>query len=224
MSKKFRDLTGLRFGRIYIVKYSHHYKGSIYWLCKCDCGNESIAKGTSLNYGSTKSCGCGSANQAVKNCEKYRNKIRVPSPYSRKLKDLFRNMNDRCYNNKNKRWKNYGGRGIKVCDQWRNNRRGFYSWAIKNGYSPSLQIDRIDVDGNYEPANCRFVDAITQMNNTTYNRFVDWMGQRKTVSEWARQLDVTPSAIAHRLNRGWSLDRVMTQPFRRNNAAARLSK
>ena len=109
------NLTGQRFGRLVVVEYSHSKDGA-FWKCQCDCGNASIVKGAHLRYGSNKSCGCGSKETARRNVDTAREARRVPYPYSRKMKDMYRNMKARCYDPANKRWANYGGRGIKVCD------------------------------------------------------------------------------------------------------------
>jgi hypothetical protein len=127
---------------------------------------------------------------------------------------LRRNMAMRCYDPSNKRWANYGGRGIAVCDEWLRDRRAFYQWCMDAGFRPGLQIDRIDTNGNYEPGNCRFVGAVEQANNTTRNHFIEWQGQRLTVAQWARRLGVRSRALQARLARKWPVERVMTQPFR----------
>lgn len=142
-------------------------------------------------------------------------KRRLPYLWPRKFKDIYRNMLDRCYNPANKRWQHYGGKGVRVCDDWRGWRRVFYKWLNDKGYHPGLQIDRIDVNGNYSPENCRLVDRFVQQNNTTKNHRVTWNGKTKTLSEWARQMGVRPQALIHRFTRKWDLERAMTFPFDR---------
>lgn len=208
--KKHQDLVGIRYGKLQVKKFSHSRNGR-YWECLCDCGKETVVSTRSLNYGSTRSCGCGSLAAARKNMQK--RKV-LPYPFSRKLKDLYRNMKDRCLNPLNKRWFNYGGRGIRVCDEWLNNRYSFYKWATDSGYRPGVQIDRIDVNGHYSPSNCRFVDSYVQMNNTTRNRLVCWDGKTMTVAQWARFLGVRGQALQHRFTRKWPLEKIMKQPFR----------
>lgn len=207
------DLTGKRFGRLVVVKYSHS-KNAAFWLCQCDCGNTSVVRSAILNNGSAKSCGCGSLESAVANAAASRMRRKLPFKNTRKLNELYRNMLDRCYDPDNKRYANYGGRGIQVCDEWLTDRLAFYHWANSNGHGVGLQIDRTDVNGNYEPENCRFVDVITQMNNTTRNHFLEWHGSRLTVADWARILGVTSRVLQHRVDRGWSVERTLTQPFR----------
>ena len=212
---KFIDRTGFRYGMLTVVEYSHANNGA-YWKCLCDCGNESIVKGGSLTIGSTKSCGCGSIKQAITNCKSSAIKRRSSYPNVRKLKELYRSIKDRCYNQNNKRYANYGGRGIKVCKEWLNDRQKFYAWVHKNKHDSKLQIDRIDNNGNYEPSNCRFVDAITQANNTTRNHFIEWGGKRLTIRQWERKLGMPRQVLQHRMDRSWDLERAMTKPVRRH--------
>lgn len=209
------DITGHRFGRLVAIQYAESKNGAR-WLCVCDCGKETITSTRSLRYGSTKSCGCGSKEQAVANTNLGRAKRAVPYPHARKLKDLLSNMMARCMDQKNKRWKNYGGRGIKVCHEWLVSGRLFYKWATENGYKPGLQIDRIDVNGNYEPSNCRFITQKEQMNNTTRNHFVEWNGERLTIAQWEERFGWPRGRLQYRFTHGWSVDRAMTQPPRKS--------
>jgi hypothetical protein len=214
-----KDITGQRFGKIVVLSIEKKDpRQGVFWLCACDCGQKTVAKGTAIRYGSVKSCGCGSREAAIRNFKDLIEKHRVPYPHSRKLKDLRTNMLARCYDPSNNRWKNYGGRGIKVCEEWLNNSRRFYDWVMANGYEPGLTLDRIDVDGNYEPSNCRFVGMIVQMNNTTRNRWLEWNGKSQTVSNWARELGVTRCAIQHRVDRRWSIEQIFTRPYRKSRA------
>jgi hypothetical protein len=207
------DLSGQRFGKLVVLEYSHSKSGA-FWKCQCDCGNPKTLRGALLRYGSNASCGCGSKEAARRNCDTKRDERRVPYPHPRKLKDLYRNMKARCYDHGNKRWANYCGRGIIVCDEWLNDIRAFYKWVMENGYEPGLSIDRIDVNGNYEPNNCRFATLIVQQNNTTRNRWLTWKDRTLTVAEWAREIGVRCQALQHRVTRGWPVERIFTQPFR----------
>lgn len=214
------DLSGQQFGRLRVLERAHSNNGA-HWLCQCSCGKQTIVRGAVLRYGSTKSCGCGSRDQARANCEKHRNRNHwIPPELCRKLKDAYRNMLARCYDPSNERHANYGERGIEVCPEWLdplNGRKRFYQWCVENGAAPGLQIDRIDVNGNYCPENCRFVDAVVQMNNTTRNRWITYNGETKTIAEWARETGFSYAALKHRLDRGWSIERIFSQRQRRSS-------
>lgn len=209
-----QNLTGQRFGRLVVEGFSHAGNAS-YWYCRCDCGKISVARGTSLRYGSTKTCGCGSKEQAARNAGAYAKGKRGPCwPHTRTLRQLHRNMLRRCYDARDRRYCQYGGRGIAVCEQWRIDRDAFIDWVISQGWCSGATMDRINNDGNYEPDNVRFVGAIVQANNTSRNRFLEWDGKKMTVSDWARHLGVSSWALQHRVDRGWTVERIITQEFR----------
>lgn len=126
-----------------------------------------------------------------------------------KLYKVWASMKERCSRKKHKQFKNYGGRGIIVCDEWLKF-EPFCQWALKNGYSVGLWIDRIDNDGNYSPENCRFVSINEQAVNKRTNRYLIVNGEKKSVSEWARKLNIKPRVIYERLNRGFSNAEALT--------------
>ena len=206
---KLIDLTGERFGKLTVVNL-HHSNGVAYWLCKCDCGNESVVKGTSLRYGSTKSCGCGSLEQAKLNRLAHTQSGHLMSRTP--IYCTWKNMKRRCYSERNKRYANYGGRGIRVCDEWKNDFFAFYEWAIKNGYDDSLTIDRIDVDGDYSPSNCRWATRKEQANNTTRNHYIAYRGETHTAKQWSEKLGVPYQTLLYRTNKGWPMERIEATP------------
>jgi len=202
------DLTGKVFGKLTVISKHSTIKRCTRWKCKCECGNEAIVLGESLKSGATKSCGC------------YRKEITKIKATTHglskdKLYDIWCDMKRRCYNPKNKRYENYGGRNIKVCEEW-HEFKPFYDWALNNGYIEGLTIDRINNNGDYEPDNCRWATAIVQMNNTTRNHFVEFKGQIKTISQWSKITGISQDVIKDRLTKlGWSAERALTVPVRR---------
>lgn len=129
-----------------------------------------------------------------------------------RLYTVYSNIKTRCYNTKNSRYKYYGARGISMCDEWRNDFQAFFDWAIENGYREDLTIDRIDTNGNYEPANCRWVTWQEQQNNRRNNHLIEFNGQVHTMAEWARLSGIPYLTLAQRINvYGWSVERALTE-------------
>ena len=158
------DLTGKKFGRLTVVGYSHKDShGACYWECVCKCGSPLIVRGQNLRSGHTQSCGCLQKERvAVANM--------THGLKGTRLYRIWIDMKGRCYNPKATCHKDYGGRGITVCDEWKDNFQAFYDWAMPNGYRDDLSIDRIDVNGNYEPSNCRWATASEQQKNKRKNK------------------------------------------------------
>lgn len=134
-----------------------------------------------------------------------------------KLYDTFSHMKSRCYNIHDKRYKQYGGRGIVICDKWLKDFKAFYDWAINNGYNSNLTIDRIDVNKNYSPDNCRWVDMKTQQRNRTNNILYNINGDSKCLSEWCEIYNVNYFSVRSRLKYGWDIETALTTPFRKKN-------
>ena len=132
----------------------------------------------------------------------------------KRLYSIWHNMKTRCYNPKAEKFKHYGGRGISVCEEWRTSFKAFYEWAIANGYRDNLTIDRIDMNGNYEPSNCRWVDMLVQNNHSRKNRLITHNGETKTASEWARQYGINRQLFATRIRRGWRFERAINPNVR----------
>lgn len=157
------DLTGQKYGKLTVVKRlkSKPYPcggSSTVYLCKCECGNEITALAGNLKRGHTTSCGCVQSEARKKVHTKH-------GASNHRLYNTWTNMKQRCYNPNSRDYKNYGERGISICEEWKNDFQAFYSWAMANGYKDNLTIDRIDVNGNYEPSNCRWVTMLVQRHN-----------------------------------------------------------
>lgn len=131
-----------------------------------------------------------------------------------KIRYVYYNMLKRCYDSTRREYYCYGGRGIKVCDDWKSDCCIFYKWARENGYKEGLQLDRIDNNGNYCPENCRWVTAKENSNNRRNNRKITYKGKVKSLSEWANELNIPYSILADRIYKyKWSIERAMTEPY-----------
>lgn len=180
-----RNLNGLRFGRLTVVGFSglnKHRKAT--WNCLCDCGKSVIVVGASLTNGSTKSCGC----------YEIETKQERNATHGLRKHDLYKtwlNIKSRCYNSNNSHYKYYGKKGIGMCDDWRNNFKVFYDWAINNGWKRGLSIERIDNNKQYEPENCKWIDISKQSQNRTTNHYVaDKNGNVYTIAEISRKTNI----------------------------------
>jgi hypothetical protein len=192
------DLTGRKFGRLTVVDIAHKKNGIVYWNCQCDCGNKKNVSGIDLKNGHTKSCGC-------YNRECLSNR-KIHGLSKKRIHNIWCGMKARCYNQNVKSYPQYGGRGITVCEQWRNDSVAFIEWSLANGYTNSRSIDRIDSNGNYEPRNCRWVLWDIQCRNTRQNHFVSINGITKCLSDWAREYGVTVQTAIKRMKRGWTIE------------------
>lgn len=194
---KVLDITGQRFGRLEAVKMNRRDERTRirYWLCKCDCGNFTEVNIAKLRNGHTKSCGCLMT-------DVNRNKIFIDGRSKTNLYQRWLYMKKRCYNKNNQDYKDYGGRGITICDEWLKDYTSFKKWAYANGFKENLSIDRIDVNGNYEPSNCRWVDSDIQSKNKRNNVFLEKNGEVKILQEWAGELGISKTTLKRQVLKG----------------------
>ena len=213
---RYKDLIGMRFGRLTVIEKADRGDYGINWLCKCDCGNLHTVSGHALRRKSKgiRSCGCASL-EAAKSLGGYN---KAPYDTKERLYKVWKGMKRRCYNQNDKRYENYGGRGITVCDEWKDDYLAFRRWAYESGYDDSAQyqqctIDRIDVNGNYEPSNCRWADAKEQSRNRRTTKLISYNGKQMTIGQWADYLGVSRNALVRRQSLGWSIERMLTEPL-----------
>ena len=191
------DLSGKKFGRLTAIETvgvnSHRER---LWKCLCECGNETTVNSYALVSGHTKSCGCFSVDTARERNTKHGER-------RSRLYRIYSNMMLRCYNKNNDNYRYYGGKGVKVCDEWRgeNGSTNFCKWAKKNGYQIHLTLDRIDSNGNYSPDNCRWVTIKQQQNNKSNNVHYNLNGTIKTKAEWADYFGVKYSTFQTMIKR-----------------------
>lgn len=178
------------------------------WMCRCDCGTEVFVVSQSLTRGLTRSCGClrSEMTRLVKTIHGHARKNHVTKEYR-----AWNSMLRRCFDPRIRNFANYGGRGITVCQRWRDSFECFFE---DMGTSPKgMSLDRINNLGNYEPGNCRWATRIQQQNNTRYNVLIEFSGKTKTQSQWAREFGIDHKRISARIHSGWDPIRAISQPI-----------
>lgn len=214
MVKKSHPLKiGQKFGKLTVlnleyIKEIQDKNGSIrkreYYKCLCECGNPTIVLKYQLTSGKTKSCGCINKEWA---------KTLRPIIHGKSKTRLYRiwaNMHDRCMRKKCPAYKDYGGRGIAICNDWLKEFSNFYNWAMNNGYKNFLSLDRIDFNGNYEPSNCRWVNAKTQNRNSRQCVYYEYQGKKYTRGELSELSGLSYDVIRYRLNHNWDIETALT--------------
>lgn len=200
------DLTGKKIGKLTILKRAEnrvYQKGGIRvrWECICECGNHVILSSATIKK--RQSCGCTTGRHGKRHDRIY---------------GIWTDMKSRCNNPNRKHYKYYGERGIKVCKEWEEDFMSFYNWSMNNGYDDNLTIDRIDVNGDYCPENCRWATKEQQANNTRLNHLLEYNGETHDITEWAKILGMKPSTLFARINDyHWTIERAFTQPVRKSN-------
>lgn len=191
------DISGKRFGSLVALSMNGRDKhNKILWLCKCDCGKELDVVGNKLRNGNTKSCGCSRAS-ALQKARKARKNNGYTTTH-KKANQAWRDMWSRCTNHKHKSWLRYGGRGISVCDRWKD----FKFFLEDMGDPPDgHSIDRINNDGNYDPLNCQWATRSQQMRNTSRNVHVLFEGEVMCASDVVKKLGLNKSHIYYKINK-----------------------
>lgn len=218
------NLIGKVYGRLTVLEFSHtNERNEPFWVCQCSCNDKTIkiVKGTYLVQGDTKSCGCLRREHAVE-ATKQRPKDAINGIWmsnkllhKKELKNVWNNIKYRCNNPKDKHYEWYGAKGVKVYDDWLDIKLGFYNfynWAINNGYEEGLSIDRVEVDGNYEPSNCEWVTHEVQCNNKTTNILITIRNKTQTMAEWAKDCNIPYDKFTKRYYSG-TRGKALLEPF-----------
>lgn len=210
IKEKFIDMTGERYGYLTVIERGKDYvfKGNRHtttWICRCDCGNTTRTTRTNLITGKAKSCGCKSPRFNEKHGE-----------CGTRLYKIWASMKQRCENKNHIYYDSYGGRGISVCQPWQEF-QAFYNWAINNGYCDDLTLDRINVNGNYEPSNCRWATEKEQGRNRRDNHFLTFNGETHVISEWSEITGINRETLFSRIRAGRKTEDILTiRPSKRN--------
>lgn len=193
---------GEKYNNLTIIKEVEKRNNRRHFLCKCDCGNEKIIRIDGITSGHAKTCGCLQLQVAKKH-----------GFFGTRIYQTWVQMKARCFNEQHKHYKDYGGRGITVCDEWKDDFMTYYYWSIDNGYAENLSIDRIENDGNYEPSNCRWVSMQMQANNKRNNRLIEYNNQTHTLAEWSRILGINYKTLKARIiTMCWDVKRAFETP------------
>ena len=188
-----KDLSGARFGKLTAIELDGEktkLTGLAYWVCKCDCGATKTIRASHLKSGATSSCGC------IRKDKTLSKATRIPESKSPEYRS-WSGMHTRCKNPLAKNFKNYGGRGIKVCDRWES--YGAFLSDMGRRPGPKYSLDRIDNNGDYAPENCKWSTPIEQSSNKRNNHFIEHDGLRLTLAEWSRRTGINAATIWTRL-------------------------
>lgn len=200
------EFIGKAFNNLTIIEDLGYPKTSNHRMviAKCVCGKTNQYFLGNIKSGKSLSCGC------------IQNKFKKHGLNTHALYRRYYSMLDRCYNANCKTYNRYGGRGITVCDEWKNNFQAFYDWAISTGWSKELAIDRVNNDGNYEPSNCRWATDKMECRNRSSNKIIEFNNNKKCVAEWCEIYNVTQHVFYNRRRNGWSIEEALTTPPMKN--------
>jgi len=200
------NLIGKRFHRLLVIRSIGVKNRQRLWLCSCDCGNSKIISTAVWNTCTVKSCGCYRRDFARKQFTTH-GQTGIPE-YG-----IWKAMLRRCYNSHTKDFKDYGARGIRVCDAWRHSFQSFFK-SLGRRPSKRHSLERNRVNGNYTPKNCRWATSREQANNMRSNLLFTIGNRRQTLAAWVREYGVSYTMVCHRLNRGWNIIKALTHPVR----------
>lgn len=205
MRKVRMDIAGQRFGRLIVDSYAFTNKhGKSMWNCQCDCGKAVVVAGAHLKSGHTASCGCYGA-------EASGIRTRTHGMRQTRLYRIWLGMKSRCTIPSVKCYKHYGGRGITICDSWMNDYQAFHDWAMASGYRDGLTIDRIDVDGNYCPENCKWATWKEQHRNTRKTVYIEMNGKRMPIADWADETGINLRTLYTRYYAGKTPEQILAK-------------
>lgn len=218
--------VGKKFGRLTVIGFEKRERegGGWNWVVQCECGAKKTVSPYSLKSGAVKSCGCLRDETSRERFTKFKHK----KEENKRLYAIFHGIKRRCYTKSEKRYKDYGGRGIKMCDEWINKEDGFdrfVDWALENGYNETLTIDRIDVNGDYSPENCRWITLVDQANNKRETLWVDYRGEHIQLMVLCNRLGVSYDTAHDRIyKRGWTVERAIETPSQQEGSLRKKCK
>ena len=205
------EMVGKKFGRLTVLRddgYIRPKKPAYH--CVCECGNTTRVDGSFLRTGKTKSCGCLRQEVAARSVRAMNT---THGKFGTRIYRIWTMMIQRTCNPRTKEYKRYGGRGIRVTEAWKH----FENFYADMGDPPTEEhtLDRLDTDGDYCKANCRWATVVEQQNNRRDNVFLEWNGRKQTLAQWAREVGLNPSTLSRRLGAGWKLEEALTTPVLR---------
>jgi len=205
------DLTGQTFGRLKVLSRRPNRGTTVVWLCECQCDERKLVEvdARNLRSGHTKSCGCLMKERAAEAHTKHGLSYHP-------IRRVYTNMHSRCENPKTYGYERYGGRGIKVCEEWSGESgfKTFYTWAVASGWESGLELDRVDDDGDYSPHNCRFVKHSVNAKNRRSTDLITYDGVTLCRKDWAARLGISEGTIKYRLKKGMSVKEAFSTPVK----------
>ena len=214
------EWLGKRYGRLVVIGFEHEPR-KWKWRCECDCGKITMVSPGDVKSGKTRSCGCLHDECIKERATKFKHNVYE----NKRLYSIYNGIKKRCYNSHEERYKDYGGRGIVMCEEWLNPNSGFdafVEWSLANGYTEEMTIERKDVDGNYEPSNCEWLTLREQACNKRDTIWVDYKGEHIQLRKLCERLGVSYDTVHDRVrDRGWSIEDAVSIPSNRANSFSR---